>query len=352
MNTAFLDPDSILLDAVRLIEESHRRIALVLDGNKALIGTLTDGDIRRCLLAGGSLQTSVLKAMNTSPLVVKEGSTKSQLIEIMKIGNVMAIPVVDEKGHFKNLIHLTDLEQSEKFSEASGEFEFAVIMAGGEGTRLRPITANIPKPMVEIGGRPLLEHQVLRMIRAGIRRIYISINYLGHVIEDHFGDGSNFGVDIRYLRENEKLGTAGALALLPERPRGPIIIMNGDIFTTINFESLCAFHKKHGALITLAAIDHKVNIPYGVVNTDGFYVKDIVEKPSQRFLCNAGIYAISPLALDSLQSVEFLNMTDIINASLNCAVPVSVFPIHEYWSDIGTPDDLERTRASFLNGKK
>ena len=352
MSEIMLNPEAKLMDAVRAIESSHRRMAVVIDADQRLIGTLTDGDVRRCLLADGSLQTPVSQAMNASPLVANEGSSARHLIDLMRKRNVMAVPIVDERMRFKRLVHLIDLELPEMSASTPAEFDFAVIMAGGEGSRLRPITATIPKPMVEIDGTPLLERQIARLVRAGIKRIYLSVNYLGHVIENYFGDGSGFGVEIHYLREREKLGTAGALALLPERPTGSILVMNGDILTTSGVGNLYDFHQTHDAHVTVAAVDYRVNIPYGVINTKGAYATGLVEKPLQRFLCNAGIYAVSPQALDLLQGTGHLNMTDIIDACLSRGIPVAVFPVHEYWSDIGTPDDLEKARAFFSKGEK
>lgn len=347
MSEAMLNPEAKLMDAVRAIEASHRRMAVVVDADKRLIGTLTDGDVRRCLLADGSLQTPVSQAMNSSPLVAYEGSSAGHLINLMRQRNVMAVPIVDKRMRFQRLVHLIDLELTEKGSLTPAEFDFAVIMAGGEGTRLRPLTATIPKPMIEIDGTPLLERQIERLVRAGLKRIYLSVNYLSHVIESYFGDGAFFGVEIHYLREQEKLGTAGALALLPKRPTGPILVMNGDILTTCDFGSLHAFHQTHDVQVTVAAVDYRVNVPYGVINTRGVFATGLVEKPSQRFLCNAGIYAVSPQALDLLQGNININMTDIIDTCLAREIPVAVFPVHEYWSDIGTPDDLDKARAIF-----
>ncbi len=344
--------DEPLIAAVRAIECSRRRIAVVLDAEHRLLGTLTDGDIRRCLLGGGSLETPVSQAMNASPLVAEEGAPAGYLLDLMRKRNVMALPVVDGDGRFNRLVHLIDLEHPNHVTPVTAEFDFAVIMAGGEGTRLRPLTASIPKPMVDIGGTPLLERQIESLAKAGISRIYLSVNYLGHVIEQHFGDGTGFGVEIRYLREQEKLGTAGALALLPERPDRPIVVMNGDILTTSDFGSLYAFHQAHAAQVTVAAVDYRISIPYGVINTEGAFATGLVEKPSQRFLCNAGIYAVSPQALDLLKGTVHLNMTDIIGSCLTRGMPVSVFPVHEYWSDIGTPDDLEKARTFFAQQVK
>ncbi len=348
MNEKPLLPEARLMDAVRAIEVSPRRMAVVVDGDGVLLGTLTDGDIRRHLLAVGSLEAPVLKAMNPSPLTAEIGNSDGYMKDVMRRGNVIALPLVDQAGKFLHLIHLMDLEQGDTQGSVSHQgFSFAVIMAGGEGTRLRPLTEAIPKPMVKIGGVPLLERQIQRLAKVGVSRAYISVNYLGHIIEGYFGDGRDFGLEIRYLKEQEKLGTAGSLSLLPERPDRPIIVMNGDILTTSDLESLFSFHMIHGAMITVAAIDHRVDIPFGVIRADGPFVTGLVEKPSERFLCNAGIYAVSPEALNLLTEGKFSNMTDLIDACLARNLPVVVFPVHEYWNDIGTPDDLEKARVYF-----
>ena len=341
-------PGVPLIDAVRAIEMSHRRMAVVVDRDGCLLGTLTDGDIRRCLLAGGSMDSSVEKAMNPSPITAEIGCPDGHIRDMMRRGNVLALPLMDRDGKFLRLVHLTDLERDDVHADGMPPgFSFAVIMAGGEGTRLRPLTEAIPKPMVEIGGIPLLARQIQRLAEVRINRVYISLNYLSNVIEEYFRDGRDFGIEIRYLREKGKLGTAGALGLLPEQPVGPIIVMNGDVLTTLDFDSFNAFHITQGAKITVAAIDHRVDIPYGVIRADGPFVTGLVEKPSERFLCNAGVYAISPEVLNLLPSGKQSDMTDLIAAGLAINLPIAVFPIHEYWSDIGTPDDLEKARIHF-----
>lgn len=350
MTERSLPATAVLVDAVRAIEASRRRIAIVVAADGALLGTLTDGDVRRCLLAGGSLETPVAEAMNPQPLTAPDRSPDGYLLDLMRRGNILAVPLVDAAGRFVRVVHLNDLAPAEATAAAAG-FAFAVIMAGGEGMRLRPITETIPKPMVDIGGVPLLERQILRLAGAGVRRIYLSVNYLSHVIEDHFGDGSGLGVDIRYLRETVKLGTAGALSLLPEQPTEPIVVMNGDILTTSDFGSLDAFHRSHAADVTVAAIDYKINIPFGVIHTRGPFATGLAEKPSQRFLCNAGIYAVSPAALARVPRDRPFNMTDLIDACLGAGRPVAVFPVHEYWSDIGTPADLEQARHLFSDAR-
>jgi dTDP-glucose pyrophosphorylase len=341
-----LSADARLLDAVRTIENSRRRIAVVVDAEQRLIGTLTDGDVRRCLLAGGTLETPVRQAMNAHPRSAPTGSPSGYLLDLMRSANVLAVPLVDASHRYKELVHRSDLEPVDE-DGAVVDFEFAVIMAGGEGMRLRPITENIPKPMVDIGGVPLLGRQIQRLEKAGIRRIYLSVNYLSHVIEDHFGDGSALGLDIRYLRETQKLGTAGALSLLPEVPTRPIVVMNGDILTTSDFGSLHAFHCQHDADVTVAAVDYHIHIPFGVIRTEGPFARELQEKPSQRFLCNAGIYVVTPKALSLVPTDRSFNMTDLIEVCFQQGRPVTVFPVHEYWSDIGTPADLEKARHQF-----
>ena len=343
-----LRPDARLVEVVRAIEASRRRIAVVADEAGVLLGTLTDGDVRRCLLTGHSLQSRADDAMNGNPVTALVGSPDSLIADRLSAANVRAMPLVDESGRYIRCIHVDDLQQPGDARAPSGAegFEAAVIMAGGEGRRLRPLTAELPKPMVEIGGLPLIERQVRRLARAGVKRIFISVNYLSHLIEEHFGDGAQLGVKIDYLHEETKLGTGGALALLPEPPTGPIIVMNGDILTTVDFVSLLHFHQDNAADVTVAAIEHRVVIPFGTLACEGAVVKALEEKPSQRFLCNAGVYALQPEVLKYLPTPRQYDLTDLIQDCLNDRRSVAVFPVHEYWSDIGTKEELQRARAS------
>ena len=346
MSETPLRPDAPLVDAVRAIESSRRRIAVVVQHDGRLVGTLTDGDVRRCLLAGGTLDTPLSRAMNSQPIVAEIDASDAHVLDLMRKGNVMAVPLVDASGRFQRILHLSDLTEPHGHAEPAG-FAFAVIMAGGEGMRLRPMTQTVPKSMVDIGGVPLLERQIERLTRAGLKRVYISVNYLSHVIEDHFGDGRAFDIEILYLREREKLGTAGALTLLPEQPAAAVVVINGDILTTFDLGNLHRYHEQHGAYVTVAAVDYRINVPYGVICTDGAYVTKLQEKPSQRFLCNAGVYAVSPETLPLLATSRHCDMTELITACIDKHHRVAVFPVHEYWSDIGTIDDLEKARAFF-----
>jgi dTDP-glucose pyrophosphorylase len=345
MDKEKLAPTDLLRDAVSAIENSHRRTAVVIDQDGHLLGTVTDGDIRRKLLAGGDLETIITDVMNHNPIVAPEGNSDELLQDRMKSANILCIPLIDKNNRFIRLFHSHDLSL-EKDHVSETTFVASVIMAGGLGNRLSPITSNLPKPMVDIGGVPLLERILVQLRGMNITKAYIAVNHLAHVIEDHIEGGSRLGMEVKYLREKEKLGTAGALSLLPERPDGPIIVMNGDIVTTFNFNALYAFHQNNGAAITAAAVDYRIEIPYGVFVTDGGNVTGLEEKPTQNFFCNAGIYALSPEVLNLIPQ-GFYDMTNLIEACLKSGKKVSVFPLHEYWSDIGTPSDLEKARLRF-----
>ena len=342
-----LSQDAKLFEAVKAIESSVKRIAVVTASDGKLLGTLTDGDIRRCLLNNGTLETSVKYAMNNHPVVAEINTSERYILELLKKNNIRALPLIDAYGKYVRIVHVNELMPSEEDVSSDMGFEVAVIMAGGEGTRLRPLTENIPKPMVDINGLPLLERQINRLKKGGIQKVYISVNYLSNVIEQHFGDGSGFGVNIEYLRESQKLGTAGALSLLPEKFDKPLLVMNGDVLTTSDFRNLFSFHQDHSAIITVAAIHYRVEIPYGVIRAEGPIANGIDEKPSQQFLCNAGIYAVSPELISRLQENDFYNMTDLIEHCFVEHKTVAVFPVHEYWADIGTHEDLTRAREKF-----
>jgi len=342
MSEPVLAADATLRDAVRAIEESRRFIAVVVDASGKLLGTVSDGDIRRAILSGKELSSLVIDNMAENPVTVPNEMDPPAVQAFIHQTRIAAVPVVDSEGRFLRIEHDHSLYTGGNISQSCAGYGTAVIMAGGEGRRLRPLTDSLPKPMIEVGGIPLLERQVRRLAQAGIPHIYISTNYLGHVIEDYFGDGGAFGVVISYLRESTRLGTAGALSLLPEWPSTPLLVINGDVLTTSNFGALLDYHLSRGAMVTVSAMQHSVEIPYGVLELEGTQAVGLVEKPTQTFLCNAGIYAISPEAVALVAHGESTDMTDLIRMVLDAGKSVAVFPLHEFWADIGTPSDLER----------
>jgi dTDP-glucose pyrophosphorylase len=348
MSRTILKPTATLFDAVRTIEASTERLAIVVSSeDNRLLGTLTDGDIRRHILKGHNLQSSVTDVMNTNPVTANVDTPKSLLYELLERHNIRGIPLVDTQHKFISTVYRVDLDESNGLVNKK-IFSAAVIMAGGEGTRLRPITKKIPKPMIEIDGVPLLERQINNLHNMGISSIHISVNYLSDIIKDHFGNGEKYGVEINYLDEIKKLGTAGSLCLVPELTQSePILVMNGDILTTSDFSHLYDFHEEHQSDITMCAVDYHVDIPFGVIQNDGVKITSLQEKPSQRFFCNAGIYVLSPQIIKEIPTNKFLNMTDVIEQCMSAGGAVSVFPLHEYWTDIGTHADLAEAKKRF-----
>lgn len=342
-----LSGSSTLFDAIEIIESSPRRIAVVLSPKKTVIGTLTDGDIRRHILNGGELSDKSTQAMNRNPVLAKSTSSDKNIKIVLEKNNIRALPIIDSNNRFLRILHEDDLEL-EKIKSTKETFGAAVIMAGGEGKRLRPLTEDMPKPMVDINGIPLLERQILKLSKMGIKKIFISVNYLADIIKGHFKDGSSFDVDISYIDETKKLGTAGALSLMPQDNKyKDIIVINGDVLTTSDFQNLFDFHINQESILTISAINYKIDIPFGVIEFEETTVKSIKEKPSEQFFCNAGIYAISSEAIKLIPENQFHNMTDLIDKCIKDKHNVSVFPVHEFWSDIGTAEDLKKARKSF-----
>jgi dTDP-glucose pyrophosphorylase len=343
----FIFSNATLIDAISTIEKTSKRLAVVLSDDYHVIGTLTDGDIRRHILQGSQLEASVSNVMNNNPITASINSSDSLLRKLLSKNNIRSIPLVDDKKKYVRTIELLELDFQDGFS-LEKTFSAAIIMAGGEGTRLMPLTKMLPKPMIDINGLPLLERQIRQLCNIGIKLVYISVNYLNEVIQDYFGDGSRFGIEIKYLHEKKKLGTAGALSLLPnDADLKSLLLMNGDILTTSDFINLLHFHEDQKSVVTICAVDYNIQIPYGVIEYNGTKVEAIKEKPSQHFFCNAGIYALSESILKKIPSDKFFNMTDLIEKCLVDSDSVSVFPVYEYWSDIGTEADLTKARNDF-----
>ena len=343
--------DTTIRDVIKVIEFNPFRLAVVLSNDKKLIGTVTDGDIRRFFLKKNNLETLATNVMNRNPISVKLGTSENIIQNLRKKNLIRGIPVVDLRGVFQYVSyeetkHLKKINNNKKIDAS------AVIMAGGEGRRMMPLTKRLPKPMVKIDGIPLLQRQIINLKNIGITDIYISVNYLKDVIKDYFKDGKNFGVNISYIDEKQKMGTAGSLRLLPiSKHNKPLLVLNGDILTNFDFESLFEFHKKNISDITMAAINYEINVPFGVVENDGVNVLKIREKPSQKFLCNAGIYLLSKNILNDIPLNNFYDMTELIDITIMNGRKVKVFPIYEYWSDIGTIKDLEIANNLYESNK-
>lgn len=336
-----ISPQSTIRDAIRTIDAGGIQTALVVDATRQLCGTVTDGDIRRAILRELPLETPVEKIMNTNPTIARQGDTKESILVTMKLTGHRHIPVVDENRTVIEVAFLEDLIQTQALDN------WVVLMAGGLGERLRPLTEDCPKPLLPIGNKPILQTILENCREHGFNKFYISINYKAEMVKEYFGDGSRWGVTICYLEEQKRLGTAGALSLLAEKPTDPILVMNGDLLTKVNFQNLLDFHKEHSSQATMCVREYHFQIPYGVVDIKDQQITNITEKPSQRFLVNAGIYVLQPETLTLIPADTFFDMPDLFKWLIERGLTAAAFPIREYWVDIGRLPDLEQARGEY-----
>jgi len=327
-------PDTSALEAMRIIDHGAAKIALVVDEQQRLVGTLTDGDIRRGLLYGEKLEAPVERLMNRHFRYVRSGEDKALVLAMMRREVLDQIPVLDAEGRVVQLLLLQDFLTQTQLPNA------VVIMAGGKGTRLRPHTEHCPKPMLPINGKPILEILLEQCIAIGFRQFYLSVNYLKEQIIEHFGDGRGWGVSIDYLVEDEPLGTAGSLRLLPESVREPFLVMNGDVLTRLNPGQLLRFHMDHEAKGTLCVREHTITVPFGVVQTKGIELASFDEKPTYTHFVNAGVYVIDPQLLPLLPAHTATDMPTLLQSAQQAGHCIAVCPIHEYWIDVGRPETL------------
>ncbi|EGR0903999.1 nucleotidyltransferase family protein [Vibrio alginolyticus] len=336
-----ISESSTIKQALEIINSEALRVAVVVDQDKKLLGMITDGDIRRGLLNELVLTDSVAKVMNSKPITAKKGTSKEHLVELMEKKQILSVPLLDEDKKVIGLETLHSALSKDKYLNP------VFIMAGGFGTRLRPLTDHCPKPMLKIGGKPILETVIRNFIKAGFVNFYISTHYMPEQIHQHFGDGSDLGVNISYVHEDTPLGTGGAIGLLPEdMPRDlPLIMINGDVLTKVDFQRLLNFHMENNADATVCVREYDYQIPYGVINGEGNRITSMVEKPIQRFFVNAGIYVVSPVVIQSVPENYHIDMPTLLEQHMNKRNNVLMFPIHEYWLDIGRMDDFNRAQT-------
>lgn len=333
---ALLPVDATLAQTIENLNEVSIKLALCVDAEGKLLGSVSDGDIRRGLLRGLAMDDPVSEIANPSPMVVPESADRDLVRALMQANKVQQVPVVDPQGRVVGL-HLWD----ELTTPASHDHPM-VIMAGGKGTRLRPYTENCPKPMLPVAGKPILQHIIERAQSQGFSRFYLSLNYLGDMIRDHFGDGSALGATITYVTEEEPLGTAGALSLIDPRPDTPFVVTNGDVLTDIDYRELIEFRERLDAQAVMAVRRYDWTNPYGVVEMDGVDISGFAEKPVTRSHINAGVYAFDPGALDHLEAQRHCDMPTLFDRLREKGRRTVAYPMHEPWLDVGRPDDLER----------
>lgn len=334
-----------ILDAIKCIDRSlWISIALIVDERGRLLNTISDGDIRRGVLAGIDLRSPVSELFpikkttpHAHPTLAPVGTSPVDLLRLMREKSVRQVPLLTADG---GVVDVVTLQELLPIAEPAIN---AVIMAGGFGTRLRPLTDSLPKPMLDIGGRPIIEHIVDQLKDTGIRDIQVTTHFMPEVIQGHLGDGHEFGVNISYLNEETPLGTAGALGLMP-RPSATTMIINGDVLTKVDFRSFIAFHQEHAADMSVAVTRYEFSLPYGVVESSGGLINAIREKPKMHFLVNAGIYLMEPAIFDFVPMGQSLQMTDLITQLLADGKRLASFPIFEEWIDIGRHDDYRRAQ--------
>lgn len=341
MNHLVISVKASLKEAIEHLNQNGIGFVCVKDDSDLVVGTITDGDIRRAILKGNELTVPCEKIMNKAPITVSAGFSKAEIKKLFKEKKIRNVPVLSDRGHLIDVVSLGDfLAEPEEAPE-----KVAVIMAGGEGKRLRPFTENTPKPMLEVDGKPILEHIVLKLKDFGFKKFYISVNYLSEVIMDYFKDGEVWDVEISYLEEPKKLGTAGALSLLPNHLEGPILMLNGDVFSDVNFQQFFDAHLESQADFSMAASTFKIEIPFGVLKLEKEKIVGVEEKPTKSYLCNAGIYMLSKQAIKLVPSDEKYDMTELLNLSLSQGLKANVFPLHECWLDVGRKEDLLKART-------
>jgi dTDP-glucose pyrophosphorylase len=327
--------------AMEAIDRGAKQIALVVDEGGHLLATVTDGDIRRGLLRGIGLDAKVAEVMHTEFTAIREDEGRAAAVALMRGRGLHQVPIIDAKGCLVDLVILDELTGLTRRDTR------VILMAGGLGTRLRPLTETVPKPMLPVGGKPILELILRNFTEQGFQKFTIALNYRGEMIREHFGDGSKFDAEITYLEETKRMGTAGALSLLETRPEQPFIVMNGDLLTSTPFSALLRFHSETGAVATMCARDYPMQVPYGVIEMEDTALRRIVEKPTYSHFVNAGIYVLSPETLDLVEPDELLDMPTLFERIIAKGDQASVFPIQEYWVDIGRHEDLDKARTEY-----
>jgi len=332
-----VSPLSSIQDVLKVIDNESLQLALVVDPDNRLLGTVTDGDIRRALINDVPLSHPISEIMFTTPTVIDFSVSRTEILELMNTKQLNSIPILDN-GTVVGLETIHHITQKTKYDNP------VFLMAGGFGTRLKPLTDNCPKPLLNVGDKPILEIVLLRFIKSGFHNFYISTHYLPEMIQEYFGCGDKWGVSINYVHEEQPLGTGGALGLLPkDLPELPVIMMNGDVLTKVDLEALLAFHNENDADATMCVREYEYQVPFGVIESEGNKIKSMVEKPMQRFHVNAGIYVVGREIVEQVNNNEVVDMPTLLERYLDDKV--LMFPFHEYWLDIGRIDDFNRAQV-------
>lgn len=338
----FITPATTIIDAVAILNAAAEQIVIVVDDEDHLLGTVTDGDVRRGILAGIPLSDPVERIMNSKPVTALAGRRRVALLAMMRQKSIAQVPLLNGRGQVVGMETLSSILTKDRSEN------WVVLMAGGLGTRLRPLTQTLPKPLLPVGGKPIIEWTISSLAAQGFDRFFMCVNYKADLFRTYFGEGERLNVQIEYVAEKDQLGTAGALSLLPGRPTAPLVVMNGDVLTAVNLRQLLDFHHRTEADATLCVSEHRIQVPYGVARVEGEMLAELREKPSQAFLINAGIYVLAPHVLDRMAPHERKDMPDLLQDIVRDGGRVSAFPLHEYWRDIGRLEDLNEADQDML----
>ena len=343
LERVLVPPTMSISEAIDVLDKGGVGALLVVDEERRLLGVLTDGDFRRAILRSVPPTDPCGSIATKNPVVAPHTISPAEALEIMDHSRsflVNQLSLVDDEGRVTGLLLRSDLVSSDD------KGVHAMVMAGGFGMRLRPMTSDTPKPMLSVGDRPLMAHMLEHLRQSGIKRVNVTTHYRPEKITDYFGDGSDFGLNINYVSEERPLGTAGALALVKTQTE-PMLVINGDILTRVDFGAMIAYHREHKADMTVAVRKYDVPVPFGVIECEGAYVNKISEKPTLNFFVNAGIYLIEPTVHEFIPGGERFDMTELIEKLIKAGRPVASFPVHEYWLDIGQHSDYERAQLDF-----
>jgi dTDP-glucose pyrophosphorylase len=330
--------NTTIREAMVAIDAGAAGVVMIVDQDDKLEGLMTDGDIRRLLLAGAEMNSPITDAINRDFTQVCPETPRADVLDLMHAHDIEQIPVVDSDGKIAGIHSIGSIVAKDTLPN------WVVIMAGGKGTRLGELTQDTPKPMLKVAGRPILERIVLHLVGSGIRRIYLAVNYLSQVIEEHFGDGKDFGCEILYIRENTPMGSGGALSLLPEKPKHPVIVMNGDLITDFHIRRMLKYHENGKYVATIGLNHYNHRVPFGCISLNNGTVQEIKEKPLLTELVNCGIYTLSPDLLPRVKK-EFFPITELFEDCLNNKEPIGGYVIKEDWTDIGLPEELSNAQG-------
>lgn len=336
-----LTPTSTIKEALKIIDSGAMKLAIVVDEDEKLVGTLTDGDIRRGLLGDLTLSDTIETIVFKTPTVCNIEDSKEKILEVAIAKKLYQIPIVDNNGK------LIGIQEVYELLKTTNKPNKVVLMVGGLGTRLYPLTKNTPKPMLQVGNKPILETIILNFKKYGFTNIILSVSYKSEIIENYFGDGNNFGVNIKYIHEEKRMGTAGALSLIQNTLDEPFFVMNGDLLTNINFEHMMDYHIQNGSIATMGVREYDFQVPYGVVHVEGIEIKSIEEKPVHNFYVSGGVYVLSPDTLKYIPQNEYFDMPTLFENIIADSKKSISFPIREYWLDIGRIEEFEKANNEY-----